>query len=93
VTNDRFKSNDSCKDPKLFKWLDITSQSEPWMSLDDALEMKPAVMMSVGWIVKETPEYITIASTYDTDEELVGDVNCIPRKTIMEIIPVRPVNI
>lgn len=89
MTNDRFKNID----PKMFKWLDITSQSEPWMSVEDALDMKPAVMLSVGWIVKETPEYITIASTLDMEEELVGDVNCIPRKTIMEIIPIRLVNV
>ena len=52
------------------------------------MDMKPAVMVSVGWIVKETAEFVTIASTLDTEEELVGDVNCIPRRSIMEIAPV-----
>ena len=69
----------------MLKWLDITSQSEPWISLDEAVSMKPAVMVSLGWIIKETLEYITIASTVDTEEELVGDVNCIPRAAILEM--------
>lgn len=71
----------------MVKWLDITSQSEPWISLEEAISMKPAVMVSLGWIIKETLEYITIASTVDTEEELVGDVNCIPRLVIIEMIP------
>ena len=69
----------------MVKWLDITAQSEPWISLDEAKDMKPAVMVSLGWIIKETLEYITIASTVDTEDELVGDVNCIPRAAILEM--------
>jgi hypothetical protein len=71
----------------MIKWLDITSQSEPWISLEEARDMKPAAMVSLGWVIKETAEYITIASTVDTEEELVGDVNCIPRLVIIEMTP------
>ncbi len=71
--------------PVKITWLDITSQTDPWIDMDEALEMKPAIMVSVGWIVKDTLEFVTLASTLDTEEELVGDVNCIPRATIMSI--------
>ncbi len=73
--------------PVRITWLDITSQTDPWIDIDDAMEMKPAIMISVGWIVKENIDFVTLASTVDTEEELVGDVNCIPRPTIMNIEP------
>mgnify|MGYP003662644038 CR=1 FL=1 len=66
-------------------WLDITSKTEPWICLDEAVEMRPATMRTVGWIIEDTPDYITIASTIDTTDDLVGDVNCIPRGVIVEI--------
>ena len=77
----------------MVKWLDITSQSEPWISLEEAKSMKPAVMVSLGWIIKETPDFITFASTVDTEEELVGDVNCIPRLVILEMMPLTSVDV
>jgi hypothetical protein len=69
----------------LVKWLDITSQGDPWIDMADAMAMKPAVMVSLGWIIREAPDFFTLASTLDTEEELVGDVNCIPRAAILEM--------
>ena len=74
-------------------WLDITSKSEPWISLDEAVEMEPAMMVTVGCLLEENASFVTIASTLDISEELVGDVNCIPRGTILEIKPIASVNI
>ena len=76
--------------PVKITWLDITSQTDPWIDIDDAMEMKPAIMISVGWIVKDNIDFVTLASTVDTEEELVGDVNCIPRSTIMSIEVLHP---
>jgi len=75
-----------CQELKMVTWLDITSQTEPWIDVGEAKEMKPAKMITLGWIVKETHEFITLASTLDAEEELVGDVNCIPRPAILSII-------
>ena len=49
------------------KWLDITSQGDPWIDMADAVAMKPAVMVSLGWIIREAPDFFTLASTLDTD--------------------------
>ena len=80
----------SKQQPVKITWLDITSQTDPWIDIDDAMEMKPAIMISVGWIVKDNIDFVTLASTVDTEEELVGDVNCIPRSTIMSIEVLHP---
>jgi len=74
------------KEVKLVTWLDITSQTEPWIDLTEAQDMKPATMVTLGWIVKETSAFVTLASTHDLDEDLVGDVNCIPRPAIISIV-------
>ena len=66
-------------------WLDITNKTEPWIGLDEAIDMRPATMRTVGWIIEDAADYITIASTVDTTDDLVGDVNCIPRGVILEI--------
>tara|TARA_R110000824_G_scaffold195727_1_gene378601 strand:+ start:627 stop:890 length:264 start_codon:yes stop_codon:yes gene_type:complete len=66
-------------------WLDITSKSEPWIHIDEALEMKPAKMQTLGWIIFDNSEYVIIASTLEISEDLAGDVNCIPFGTILEI--------
>ena len=67
-------------------WLDITSKTEPWICHEEAIEMRPATMRTVGWVLEDNSEYIIIASTVDTSDELVGDVNCIPKGVILEIM-------
>ncbi len=66
-------------------WVDITSQTEPWIEVEEARQLRPARMVTAGWIVEQTPEYLTIASTVDLDSDSVGDVNCIPTRTLLEV--------
>jgi len=70
-------------------WLDITSKSEPWIDFDEVRDMKPATMVSVGWVVVDSEVFITLASTLDCVDEIAGDVNCIPKSTILRIEPVQ----
>ena len=69
------------------EWVDITSQADPWLDIEEAVKLKPAQMMTCGWIIREDEESIVIASTIDKNEEIVGDVNCIPHRSIDKIIP------
>ena len=70
-------------------WLDITSKSEPWIDLDEVREMKPATMVSVGWLIVDSESFITVASTLDCIDDIAGDVNCIPQSTVLLVEPVQ----
>lgn len=69
----------------LVTWKDITGCDGSWMSLDEAKEMYPGPMETVGWLLKETPEYIVVASSRDTEEDTVGSVTAIPKSVIVNI--------
>ena len=75
--------------PVILVWLDITSQTDPWIERGEASLMRPAEMHTCGWILEETDTYITIYSTYDQEGELVGDVNCIPKRAILGVKEVK----
>ena len=75
-----------CRRMAEITWLDITNKPDPWISLEEALEMTPAKMQTLGWIIYDSGDHIIIASTIDTLEDMVGDVNCIPKGTILEIV-------
>jgi len=70
----------------LVRWTDIASHDGAWMDLEDAKALKPGQMQTLGWVIKETPDYIVVASTIDQDEDIVGSVNAIPRTVITEIV-------
>ena len=66
----------------LIEWLDTTSIQETWCTHGDAALLRPAVIRTVGAVLCETPEYITVAGSVGTSGEL-GDVNCIPTGCIV----------
>lgn len=80
------RCGDSCT-CVLIRWTDIASYDGAWLDLSDAKDMKPGSMETLGWIIKETPEFVVVASTVDRDEDIVGSVNAIPRAVITEIVP------
>lgn len=81
---------------KLFyiKWCDATSKFESWMTLDESIEWADNENWTVdivGWVLKETKEYILIASKKgqdpaDGDEWVTqyGQVFKIPKTWIRE---------
>lgn len=71
-------------------WEDTAALEETWSDEEEARELKPGIMHSVGWILAKTPKYLTITSSVEFDGELVGDVNCIPLGCIREIKQIRP---
>jgi len=75
----------------LVRWTDITSYDGSWMGLEEAKALKPAQMETLGWIIRSEENYIVVVSTMDSSEDLVGNVNAIPRNAISEIVK-RPVD-
>lgn len=74
---------------KLITWLDIVSYDGTWLPLGEAEEYKPAPMETVGWIIKNEPEYLVVASSKG-GEDLVGSVSAIPKSVIESIECVAP---
>jgi hypothetical protein len=56
------------------------------MGLEEAKALKPAQMETLGWIIRAEEDYIVLVSTMDSSEDLVGNVNSIPRNAITEIV-------
>ena len=50
-------------------WNDTNETSDSgWVSLEEAKNNKPCKVASVGWLVNETEEHITIAADIDANE-------------------------
>ncbi len=67
-------------------WEDTAGLDETWNDRQEARDLRPGTMSSVGWIIEDNPHYITITSSAEFDTDLVGDVNCIPIGCIQKII-------
>jgi len=68
----------------IVKWEDITGNNEPWLYIDDALDLETAKMTTVGWVIKDRDDSIVIVSSLG-DKKEVGDVNCIPKSVIQSM--------
>ena len=59
--------------PKLLlvEWLDHCSR-DGWNSLEEAGGMTPVTIITVGWVVKETETFLTLAGTadYSNDDDV-----------------------
>lgn len=65
----------------LVDWIDITGNDEkPWMTLEEAQAFTPAPMTTVGFLIRETPDFLTLCSTLGQEE--AGNLNCIPKGCI-----------
>ena len=68
-------------DWRMIIWDDITSSEMPWMDRAEACELKPATILSVGTVVNENDEFLTLAGSMGTEGE-IGNVNCIIRRQV-----------
>lgn len=66
-------------------WVDSCSASGgPWMDRESAEEMKPLECVTIGFVVQETTDYITLASSATKDGQVAGDM-CIPQACITAV--------
>jgi hypothetical protein len=68
-------------------WNDIVGKDDAWIDISEAKNMKPGRMISSGWLLKSTKEFIILSSSLDTQEGLAGNINAIPRCVIETIRP------
>ena len=74
---------------EMILWMDhCNSKGDEWKALETIKDLSPIKIFTVGWIVKETPEYvITLSTFYDPDGEHAeygyGDL-CIHKSCIIK---------
>lgn len=73
--------------PHKVTWVDIHASRETWQTEQEVAELRPLTMTTIGYIVRECREWMTLCSTISSDGALMGDVNCIPRGCIQSIEP------
>jgi hypothetical protein len=66
------------------EWLDITGSERPWLELEEAKDMKPARIISVGQLIVDEKDRIVIAGSWGAEGEL-GNLNCIPREVVQSL--------
>lgn len=74
-------------------WNDASSNSETWVSVADI--SAPEQVNTCGWLVRDTPDYITVASSVSADgrdDDIVGNTMTIPRGMIVTIKELRSAN-
>lgn len=71
-------------------WEDIVGVERPWLSFQEALEVAPAPMVTLGLLLHQNKHYLLIASTLELSEEegQIGSVCCIPRGAVQSIVDV-----
>ena len=60
-------------------WIDAFSEAR-WMRVDEAEEWgeDPYIIESIGWVVKETEDYIVLAASASWSDDKVSSMTAIP---------------
>lgn len=66
-------------------WEDIQGHERPWVDLEEAEELEPILMRTVGFLMAHDHNKVVIASTLSDPTSLAGNVNSIPTGCVMSI--------
>lgn len=67
----------------LIKWVDSKGVSNCWELLDELEPMQPCLCLSIGFIIEDTKEYVTIAQSME-ESQVCGRMT-IPKCAIKSI--------
>lgn len=61
---------------EIVRWKDAAGHVDNvWRPIEEARELEPAPIVTVGMLVKEEPDYIVLVNSYDARNEVVhGDM-------------------
>lgn len=65
------------------EWLDAVSQ-DPWHEQSD-IDLKPALIKSVGTVFEHTLTHITLAANYDSENDSYSCMICVPNGMVQNI--------
>ena len=68
----------------IINWQDTTHSDEPWLSTEDAKNLKPAEMTTIGTLIEDREDSVVVAGSWGDAGE-AGDVNCIPKSAIKRL--------
>lgn len=69
----------------LIEWEDATYELDP-----TEVDLKPAILHTVGWIVREDDKVVILASEYNNGRAIgFRQALCLPRSLIHQITPLR----
>ncbi len=66
-------------------WRDIVSDSR-WASLDDVRTREPVACTTLGYLIRDTADTVTLSHTLSGDD---GDYTTIPRGCITRVVRLR----
>ena len=72
----------------IIHWNDIAGQGDrAWMSADEVNDFKPVPMITVGYLLVNTDDFVVVAGTKSTmhEDDSFGNVNAIPKSCITKI--------
>jgi hypothetical protein len=69
-------------------WHDAVG-ADGWIDIKDLEKEVPVVHHSVGYVVKDTDEFITITMSYDEAKESLGAWLLIPKKFIISLTEIK----
>lgn len=59
----------------LVEWLDAYTQDAGWKSVKKLRKQEPVLVRTIGWLVKDVPDHITVAGSHvPFDDDCDGDV-------------------
>lgn len=72
--------------PKIYlvEWADAYGDSG-WTTKEKAMELKPYLVTSIGWVLKDGAEHLILCSDIAKDGEGVAGVAVIPRDWVRNI--------
>ena len=81
----QFKTNPRAKLYEV-RWLDAYEMESGWHSMGDAMKITPPEVCSVGYVLKETEDYILLAADIGSDkmDNDVGRVQVIPGQWVVD---------
>ena len=73
----------------LVHWIDIIGDDHnPWSSLEQAKDMKPEPISTIGKVVEDNDEFMGVASSWNDQGGLLGNLNCIPKGVVQSVVEV-----
>ena len=65
-------------------WNDATGHSG-WQTVDEAMERKPVLMHTVGYLIERNDKFLKMVRSVDNDGDDVGDVFTIPNDWVRRV--------
>ena len=75
-------------------WVDIVREATPWISSQDAADLRPSDCYTIGWLIFSDDYTLVVAQSLGPDKgDDVGGPIAIPRCVIKSVIDLSPVEV